>query len=310
MLDKTSKRRGRLGELGSRAWLRPAPPRSSSTTSRSATRGASEAAVEDLSLTIPAGEICILVGPSGRRQDDRDEDRQPADRARRGRHPDRRDEHPRPGRRRAPPRDRLRDPAGRPLPAHDDRRQHRDRPAAPRLADATAQRARVAELLELVGLEAEYAQALPGAALGRAAPAGRPGARARRRPAADADGRAVRRARPDHARPPAARVPAAARRGAQDGHLRHARHRRGDQARRPDRDPPRGRRSWRSTTRPTGCSPTRPTSSSRGSSARTEGSSGSRCGGSTRSSSSPSTGAPRRTRRARPGRRPCATRSR
>ena len=40
-----------------------------------------------------------------------------------------------------------------------------------------------------------------------------------------------------------ARVPAPARRGAQDGHLRHPRHRRGDQARRPDRDPARGRRT-------------------------------------------------------------------
>ena len=53
--------------------------------------------------------------------------------------------------------------------------------------------------------------------------------------------------------------------------LRHPRHRRGDQARRPDRAPPRGRRTSPSTTRPTGCSPTRPTTSSRGSSAPTAG---------------------------------------
>ena len=51
---------------------------------------------------------------------------------------------------------------------------------------------------------------LPGAALGRAAPARRRRARARRRPAADADGRAVRRDRPDQPRAPAGRVPRAA----------------------------------------------------------------------------------------------------
>ena len=58
-----------------------------------------------------------------------------------GRHPDRRDEHPRPRRRRAAARDRLRDPAGRPVPAHDDRGEHRDRPAPARLAEG-AHRAR------------------------------------------------------------------------------------------------------------------------------------------------------------------------
>ncbi len=61
-------------------------------------------------------------------------------------------------------------------------------------------RERVAELLELVGLEAGRRRALPRAALGRAAPARRPRTRARGRPAGAADGRAVRRARPDHAR--------------------------------------------------------------------------------------------------------------
>ena len=33
--------------------------------------GRDQAAVENLSLTIPAGEICVLVGPSRRREDDR-----------------------------------------------------------------------------------------------------------------------------------------------------------------------------------------------------------------------------------------------
>src|SRR6185312_3102359 len=52
--------------------------------------------------------------------------------------------------------------------------------------------------------------------------------------------RAVRRAGSDHPRPPAAGVPAPARGRAEDGDLRHPRHRRGDQARRSDRDPARG----------------------------------------------------------------------
>ena len=38
-------------------------------------------AVEDLSLEVPAGKICVLVGPSGLRQDDQPQDGQPADRA-------------------------------------------------------------------------------------------------------------------------------------------------------------------------------------------------------------------------------------
>ena len=43
----------------------PTRPRSSSITSPSATRNAPRPAVDDLSLTIPAGEICVLIGPSG-----------------------------------------------------------------------------------------------------------------------------------------------------------------------------------------------------------------------------------------------------
>ena len=87
-------------------------------------------------------------------------------------------------------------------------------------------------------------------------------ARGSRRPEHPADGRAVRRRRPDRARrlqsethPPAARA-------RQDHRVRHARHRRGVPARRPGRHPARGRqvaqkgspaRSWR--TRPTTSSP-------------------------------------------------------
>ena len=174
--------------------------------------GRDEAAVDDLSLTIPAGDICVLVGPSGGGQDDGDEDGQPPDR--RSTEGDIRidgtsirdldvD--------RAAARDRLRDPAGRPLPAHDRRRQHRRPCRGSSAGTRRGIRERVGELLELVGLEPEHAQALSRAALRRPAPARRPRPRARGRPAADADGRAVRRARPDHARPPAGRVPPPAR---------------------------------------------------------------------------------------------------
>jgi osmoprotectant transport system ATP-binding protein len=106
--------------------------------------------VRELTLTVPAGEICCLVGPSGagkttamkmvnrliditRATSDRRHERAVA----------RRD--------RAPARHRLRDPAGRPLPAHD-RRGRTSHGAAPaRLAEG-ADRERVDELLDLVGL--------------------------------------------------------------------------------------------------------------------------------------------------------------
>ena len=101
---------------------------------------------------------------------------------------------------------------------------------------------RVDELLELVSLDpGKYRDRYPrelsggqqqrvGVARGLAAD-----------PPVDPDGRAVRRGRPDH--PPAAAGRAALHpaRAAQDDRLRHPRHRRGDQARRPDPDPPGGR---------------------------------------------------------------------
>ena len=80
-----------------------------------------------------------------------------------------------------------------------------DRAAAARLAEGASDASAIAELLELVGLEAGDAKRYPGAALGRPAPARRARARARGRPAAAPDGRAVRRARPDHARPACSR---------------------------------------------------------------------------------------------------------
>ena len=85
-----------------------------------------------------------------------------------------------------------------------------------------------------------------------------------RRPARAADGRAVRRGRPDHPRPPPGRADPAPARAAQDDRLRHARLRRGDQARRPDRGAARARAD-RAVRHPgERSSPTRPTTSSRG----------------------------------------------
>ncbi len=56
----------------------------------SASKRGTPGAVNDLSLTVPAGKICVLVGPVGLRQDDLAQDGQPADRADVGPHPARR----------------------------------------------------------------------------------------------------------------------------------------------------------------------------------------------------------------------------
>ena len=206
--------------------------------------GRDGAALHELSLTIPAGTFCVLVGPSGGgkttalklvnrlipfdegdiRIDGRSIRELPAVELRRGI-------------------GYVIQQVG-PLPAHDDRA--RTSRTVPRLLGwdrRPGSRPARAELLELVGLERGRREALPDPALGRPAPARRARPRARRRPAAAADGRAVRRARPDHPRAPAGRAAAAAPRGREDGHLRHPRHRRGDQDGRPDRDPARGRRA-------------------------------------------------------------------
>ena len=106
--------------------------------------GADRAAVEELSLEVPAGEICVLVGPSGcgkttamrmvnRTVEITEGDILIGDRSVRERAPAG-----------AAARDRLRDPADRPLPAPDDRPEHRHRPAPARLgrgADRGARRA-------------------------------------------------------------------------------------------------------------------------------------------------------------------------
>ena len=111
------------------------PPRSSSTASQ-ALRGARRRRARRALAHDPGRHVLRPRRPVGRRQDDGAQARQQADPVRRGRHPDRRPQHQGAPGGRAPPRDRLRDPAGRAVPAHDDRREHRHRAAAARLAEA------------------------------------------------------------------------------------------------------------------------------------------------------------------------------
>ena len=204
--------------------------------------GSAAPAIQDLTFEVPAGDICVLVGPSGcgkttaMRLVNRMIEMTSGDILLDGARVRKRDP------RRAAPRDRLRDPADRAVPAPDGRREHRDGARGCSAGTRERIRARVDELLELVGLDPPRPRPLPRAALRRPAPARRRRPRAGRRPAGDAHGRAVRRHRPDQPRAPAGRVPAPPARDPQDDRLRHPRHRRGDQDRRPHRDPARGRR--------------------------------------------------------------------
>ncbi|CAA9471477.1 MAG: ABC transporter, ATP-binding protein (cluster 13, osmolytes), partial [uncultured Rubrobacteraceae bacterium] len=177
----------------------------------------------------------------GLRQDHDDEDDQPDHRAElrqdlyrgRGRDAGRR------GQAEAP--HRLRHPADRPLPAHDHRRQHRDRPPDARLgeeADLRQDRRAHGHRRD----RAFVPRALPEGALGRSAPEDRGGAGACGRPADHAHGRAVRRRRPDKPREAPGRVPQAPAGDKKDHRLRHARHRRGHKDGRPDRHPARPQR--------------------------------------------------------------------
>ncbi len=202
--------------------------------------GAERPAVDRLSLEVEAGEICVLVGPSGCGKTTAMRMVNRMTEIIERRHPGRRRQRPRARRDGAAARHRLRDPAGRPVPAPHDRREHRDAAEAARLGQAAHERPRRGAARPDRPAARDGA-ALPGAALRRPAPARRRRPRARGRPAADADGRAVRRDRPDQPRAAAERVPAPPGRDPQDDRLRHARHRRGDQDGRPHRDPPGGR---------------------------------------------------------------------
>ena len=205
--------------------------------------GSGEPAIQDLSFEVPAGEICVLVGPSGcgkttamrlvnRMIEMTSGDilvggvsvrtRRPAD---------------------------LRREIGyaiQQIGLFPHQTIAENIATVPRVLGWPRERirARVDELIELIGLDpGRDARPLPRAALRRPAPARRRGARPGRRPAADAHGRAVRRHRPDQPRAPAERAAAPAGAHPQDDRLRHPRHRRGDQARRPHRGAQEGRRA-------------------------------------------------------------------
>ena len=132
----------------------PGPLRSSSAASPSATRGAVRVpGRRQRPVVRGAGRNDLRPGRAvGLRQDDQPQDGQPPDRADLRRDPARRRR--RHGRERdgAPAADRLRDPAGRPVPASHDRQERGCRPGLGGLARAR-QRARTDELLELVGLD-------------------------------------------------------------------------------------------------------------------------------------------------------------
>ena len=138
-------------------------------------------------------------------------------------------------RHRAPARDRLRDPAGRAVPAPDDRRERRH---GRRACSAGRRRAagagRGAARARRPGPGA-LRRPLSAPAVRRRATARRRRPGARRRPAGDAHGRAVRRGRPDRPRAAPERVPPAPGAAGQDDPVRDPRHRRGDQDGRPRR---------------------------------------------------------------------------
>ena len=198
-------------------------------------------AVNDLSLTVPAGKICVLVGPSGLRQDDVAQDGQPAHRADERPHPHRRRGRRDARRDRAAAEHRLRHPAGRPLPAPDDRRERGHRAAAPGLDEGASAGARGRAARARRPGPRQVPRPLPEPAVRRRAPARRRRPGARGRPADHAHGRAVRGRRPDRPRPPPERVPAPPGGARQDDPVRDPRHRRGDQDGRPGRGLP-GRR--------------------------------------------------------------------
>ena len=153
-------------------------------------------ALNDVSFTVPHGELVALLGPSGSRQDHAAAHHRRARaspsagsccstaRTRRSGEPGER-------------RRRLRLPALRALPPHDGVRERRLRPARAPARPAALGRGdsrRVHELLELVQLD-YLGDRFPAPALGRPAAACRAGARPRRRAEGAAPRRAVRRAR-------------------------------------------------------------------------------------------------------------------
>ena len=202
------------------------------------------------------GQALSLTSPPARsrarravrlRQDDHHADDQPADRAHRGAScSTARTSHA--STRPAAPRHRLRDPAGRPVPAPDHREQHRDRAEAARLGQARGPRRGSTSCSSWSAWTRHLRRPLPAQLSG--------GQRQRvgvaRALAADPPSCSWTSPSAPSTRSPATGCrtsSCASRSDSQDHRLRHPRHRRGDQARRPDRDPARGPAS-RSTTRP------------------------------------------------------------
>ena len=166
-----SRRPSRLGSVsapeeveGCRESRPKAAPRlrSSSARSPSVIRAARRPPSASSRSSVPAGEICVLIGPSGSGKTtamkmvnrliditEGDITHRRAERAQ-----------PRPDR--AAARHRLRLPADRPVPAHERGGQHRRPCRACSAGTRQRIRARVGELLELVGLEQDDAKRYPG----------------------------------------------------------------------------------------------------------------------------------------------------
>ena len=170
----------------------------------------------------------------GMRQDDDVAHDQPADRSRSRPGDGRRRGHTHRGSGDAALEDGLCDPANRAVPAHDHRRQRRDRAAALELGSQANRQACRRAARAGRPPTARVPRPLPTPTVWRAASARRIRQGPGRGSAHPAHGRTIRSGRQDHAGAPAAGVHQHPALHAQNGGLRHARHRRGRDRGRPD----------------------------------------------------------------------------